>query len=416
MQRSLDLLEPELNNSWDFATANTKEYTHGYHSYPAMMIPQIARKLIKEYGQNASILFDPYCGSGTSLVESRLTGINSIGTDLNPLARLLSRSKTASYDISKLENAARKIFSAVKREPNPRPSCPNFKNIDYWFSQKVQKELSLLKEIIERASPDDMLDFFLVPFSETVRESSYTRKGEFKLYRIEQEKIDNHDVNPFVLYLGKLKRNLDGYRDFHTDVNVNTYSEVHGFDTCEGIPAGVFKREVDIIVTSPPYGDSFTTVAYGQFSRLSNQWLGVEDAHQVDKRLMGGRKKTSVEIEIRSARKELSKINDIDSKRHSEVYSFLVDYWHSIKNVSPLVKKGGYVCYVVGNRTVKNIQIPLNLITAEFFAQFGYVLVGTFERRIPNKRMPHKNSPSNVIGQLSATMTGEHIVILKKMR
>lgn len=69
----------------DFSGCNTKLFTHGFHKYPAMMIPQIASALISEFGQNASLLFDPYCGTGTSLVEAKVRGINSIGTDLNPL-------------------------------------------------------------------------------------------------------------------------------------------------------------------------------------------------------------------------------------------------------------------------------------------------------------------------------------------
>ena len=36
------------SSEWDFKNVNTKEYTHGYHNYPAMMIPQIARKLLNE--------------------------------------------------------------------------------------------------------------------------------------------------------------------------------------------------------------------------------------------------------------------------------------------------------------------------------------------------------------------------------
>ena len=57
---------------WDFKNANTKEFTHGYHSYPAMMIPQIARKLITEFAPSGrmELLFDPRCKfSNLHLVE-----------------------------------------------------------------------------------------------------------------------------------------------------------------------------------------------------------------------------------------------------------------------------------------------------------------------------------------------------------
>lgn len=94
----------KIDDRWSFKEANTKEYTHCYHTYPAMMIPQVARTLIKEYKPNGrlSLILDSYMGSGTTLVESSLVGINSIGTDLNPLARLMSKVKTTHYDYHSL--------------------------------------------------------------------------------------------------------------------------------------------------------------------------------------------------------------------------------------------------------------------------------------------------------------------------
>ncbi|MEM9687311.1 MAG: DNA methyltransferase, partial [Bacteroidota bacterium] len=70
-----------VDTSWDFRKANTKQVTHCFHTYPAMMIPQIAEKLLSKYGNNSKRLFDPYCGTGTSLVEANIKDINAIGTD-----------------------------------------------------------------------------------------------------------------------------------------------------------------------------------------------------------------------------------------------------------------------------------------------------------------------------------------------
>ena len=85
-----DLRKKYFDESWDFRTADTKTLTHCFHPYPAMMIPQVSGRLIDIYGVDAGLLFDPYCGTGTSLVEANIRGINAVGTDLNPLARLQS--------------------------------------------------------------------------------------------------------------------------------------------------------------------------------------------------------------------------------------------------------------------------------------------------------------------------------------
>ena len=87
----------QRDETWDFRKANTKQYTHCFHPYPAMMIPQVAGRIIDEFGEGAKLLFDPYCGTGTSLVEANIRGINAIGTDINPLARLIAKVKTTPY-------------------------------------------------------------------------------------------------------------------------------------------------------------------------------------------------------------------------------------------------------------------------------------------------------------------------------
>ncbi|MFQ6118862.1 MAG: DNA methyltransferase [Methanosarcinales archaeon] len=92
-----------LDESWDFRGANTKIYTHCFHSYPARMIPQVAGRLIDLYCKNKKLLFDPYCGTGTSLVEANLRNINAIGTDLNPLARLITKAKTTPISLQVLD-------------------------------------------------------------------------------------------------------------------------------------------------------------------------------------------------------------------------------------------------------------------------------------------------------------------------
>ncbi len=89
--------------SWDFSKANTKTYTHGFHNYPAMFIPQLARRLILSYSKEGDTVCDIFCGSGTALVEARLLGRNAYGIDLNPFAIFLAQAKTTELDPNLLQ-------------------------------------------------------------------------------------------------------------------------------------------------------------------------------------------------------------------------------------------------------------------------------------------------------------------------
>lgn len=175
---------------------------------------------------------------------------------------------------------------------------------------------------------------------------------------------------------------------------------------------------IDLIVTSPPYGDSRTTVAYGQFSRLSLKWLGFDEkaVNILDSMLLGGLK-TDMDWRIitPTLSEYVTKIEKKDSKRANDVLSFYVDLDKCFIELSRVTKKGARICMVVGNRTVKGYQIPTHKIVQELGEDHDMKHVTTIFRNIPSKRIPLKNSPSNKRGELSNTMTQEAIVILQKI-
>jgi len=409
------------DNTWDFRTVNTKQYTHCFHPYPAMMIPQVAGRILDEFGENAKLLFDPYCGTGTSLVEANLRGINAIGTDINPLARLIAKVKTTIIPLKLLDSYLKDfndfIFSIRLGGKKIKPIIPNFKNIDYWFKKETQYWLAVIKEYIENIDDKDVQDFFKVAFSETVREVSLTKNSEFKLCRMTHKQIEKFNPDVLSIMVAKLIRNRNGMAEYISLKKNKAVSQIYDFNTVYQIPENILPPySVDIVVKSPPYGDSRTTVAYGQFSRLSNQWLGFEENNEVDKRSMGGiRKKEFKNFDFEPLDEVLSQIAKIDKKRVYDVISFYIDYESSIQNVSKVVKEGGIVAYVVGNRRVKGIEIPNDEITREFFERNGFRHIQTIIREIPNKRMPKRNSPTNMTGITDTTMNYEYIVILQKM-
>lgn len=406
-----------IDTFWNFKTANTKEFTHCYHAYPAMMIPQVARTLIENFAPNGkfNLLFDPYMGSGTSLVEASMKGINSIGTDINPLARMISEAKTTHFDIKKVEKCLSEIQLLPFKYSSDKVIDTDFSRISnytFWYSEDALFKLSFISQVINSFDNDVQL-FFKIALSEVVREVSFTRNGEFKRFRMTEDKIKEFNPDVFGVFESKSFRNLNGLKQFNktekTEVRISDFNTVFGIPE-ENLP----DNSVDMIVTSPPYGDSHTTVAYGQFSRWANEWFGFDNAASLDNLLMGGKKKAIQKFETESIKDVLLEINNADTKRYLEVISFLNDYFDSIKNIAPKVRKGGVICFVVGNRTVKGIQIPLDYFTAEMFEKFGFKHQQTIVREIPNKRMPSKNSPTNVTGAKSSTMSNEYIVIMKK--
>lgn len=420
-----------VDNSWDFKDDDTKISNHGFHTYPAMMIPQIARRLIETYGKNAKVLLDPFMGSGTALLEAKLHENFDIayGIDINPLALLIAKVKTAPIDEKILLEQKIKLINRcleLRTEVNFKQDSvekPYFNNINFWFKPNIIIDLAIIKKNIksinvnDRKLEKDIKDFFWLAFSETVRRVSNTRNGEFKLYRKSEPTLKLHNPNTIAEFTEKIENNIKQMAVFNKEskkCEIKILAEDTRFKT--SIPPNT----VDIIVTSPPYGDSRTTVAYGQFSRLSSEWLGFDKqtVRDIDKKSLGGIPTTELKHSLNSLalQRIIDEIQIKDPNRAKDVLSFYVDFNKCVRELDRVMKIGGFLCFVVGNRTVKGIKIPTDDIMVELFkAQNDYKHHKTIMRNIPNKRMPKKNSPTNVKGVLESTMNTENIVILEKM-
>ncbi len=455
---------------WDFKDSDTREYTHGIHSYPAMMVCPISRNIISIVKKVKEIdtLFDPFSGSGTVLVEGMLANIPTIyGNDLNPLALLLSKVKTTPLDSSALQNECNKIIELINikyssnaeyfdnvdeymknslhldltskegwgisaneyldqyfENQGSKMSVPSFNNLGYWFKPRVILLLQLIKESIEETKDSSIRDFAFIAFSETIRLVSNRRNGEFKMFRMPPNKV--YDFNPDVIkeFSIILKRNIEKMNSFSEAIDdKGNISNVHIFNNDATSLNEVPDSAADLIITSPPYGDSRTTVAYGEYSRLSLLWHGNDttthkEIIDIDKKLMGGHKYRNgftYDIPSNTLRQSLEKIKDIDIERTGDVYSFYTDLEKSISAVATKTKSKGYQFWVVGNRTVKGENLKTDIIIKEIASKYNLDYIYTIDRNICNKVMPAQNSPTNEIGNKANTMTNEHIVILRKL-
>lgn len=419
-----ELLIAESPDEWTFNGAPTRELTHCYHDYPARMIPQVAGKLLDKFGRGAKLMFDPYCGTGTSLAEAMVRGINAKGTDLNPLARLIAEAKTSIINRRTLDTEIESFYKHLTRSKSRGNGTPpkeilGITRLGFWFKPQVIERLAFLKRYIDDIGNSKVRLFFQVAFSETVRDASNTRSEEFKLYRYDAERLRRFDPDVFAIMSQKLKRNrngLEGFLDLIERLTARPSSNIYDFNTVSGVPLKkIAPASIDIVITSPPYGDSHTTVAYGQYSRLSAAWLSLNEPHRIDNALMGGKiHKEIPRFPSEQLNQALNAILEQDKKRGAEVASFYTDLERSISNIAPLIRAGGHTCYVIGNRKVKGVPLPTDDAIGCFFETHGFVHVDTFHRSIPNKRMPLKNSPTNAPGVLDSTMTREYIVVMRR--
>lgn len=406
-------------NFWDFGEYDANIYNHGLHQYPARFIPQLTRKVIRTFADKDSKVLDIFSGSGTTLLECKYLGIkDAYGIELNPFAVFIAKTKLQDVSVDEVTAYLNKIEKKYLDESFAYEKI-TFKQIEFWYPDYVIENLSKLLAIISSIEQDEVRKFYLLVFCEITRRVSYLDHGGFKMYRSRKKVHSDFKPDVWQEFIKTYKRNIKlleennkitkGIETKHTlvlgDSRIN-HSE---------IPEG----QIDLILTSPPYGDSRTTVAYGQYSRLPWQWLSKsDDIISLDRELLGGDTKnldTSIldlSEKLKAQGEEIEKVDD--SKRVKDVIAFYNDLFTTLKTAVNYLKSGGYFVLVTGNRTVKKVYLRTDIIITEFAEHLGCSTEKICSRNILNKRMARKNSPTNKPGKTVNTMMTENIIILRK--
>lgn len=414
-----------LPESWDFVGADTSYLTHGLHDYPARMIPQIATRLIKLYTKEKDKILDPFCGSGTTLVESRLSNRNAYGNDINPLAVLLTKVKSTPIDFKKagfnasnfLRDIESKYVYATKNGRLPEPPTHLYKNLMHWFKESVARDLEFLYQNVAQVQNLDIRDFLKVVLSDTIFKTSNIDHRSSRFIRIlPKEKLARFNPNVLGEFRKKLIDSVNRIGRFTRRAKRIQNSETLDILVRKGdareLPLD--QAEIDTIITSPPYGEERNTVAYTRWSKLSVAWLRLNNKRlkQIERQTLGGKMRTNAleqleELESPSAVKLLKEIARKDQNRVKETLPFLFDYLDSLTEMHRVIKPEGFCCIVIGDRSIRKKLLNMEKVTIELGEAADLYHIKSFYRNIPMKLIPW-NTPTG------KTISQESIVILSR--
>jgi DNA modification methylase len=256
-----------------------KYVTHGLHQYKGKFYPQLAKSLVNLCAPTSGAkVFDPFCGSGTTLLEGYLNGLKSFGCDMNPLAAKIAKAKIGILDVNPdvVREAVGTLVSKIEEAP-ARPHAQidrlNDKCIDEiskWFPEPVISKINWLLGSIRSVSEGIIRDFLEVVLSSIIREVSQQDPNDLRIRR-RKEPIDDADV--FQMYLNALDTQYERIERFW---KVRGYSP-EKFRPCRVVEGdsrkratldmlGLKQNSVDLVLTSPPYA---TALPYIDTDRLS---------------------------------------------------------------------------------------------------------------------------------------------------
>ena len=414
LARKID--EKELNY-WDFSDV-VSAGIHKISSYPATMVPDMQNELIRIIkGEDKSVqnILDPFHGSGVTLVEGMKNDLTPIGIDINPLANLITLVKLQGVSKNQIKFSNNRIINLLYKE-SFEFEIHDFYNINKWYREDFIETLSKIRSAIQRERYKNIRQYYWVCLINILKKYSNTRSSTFKLHVKTQEDIDsmsNDIIEDFIKNIEK------SYVFLPSFVQYNKKSLYIG--KAEEILSEFADGTVDLICTSPPYGDNSTTVTYGQYSMLPLYWIDKSDLGKFDKQLianyssidsnsLGGNQRVRSNFESSVLNDFLSRIDD---KKQNKVKNFVLDYLNVMTELVRVLKVGKYIVLTLGDRRVDNKIVPLSTITTEFLKSNGFILEKAITRNIPKKRMPRK--VSNVGGDSVESMNQEHVLILKKV-
>lgn len=381
----------EYGQRFLFISYDQTRVSHGLHKYPAKFFPELPRWLIQKYTKPDQVILDPFTGSGTSNVESMLLGRHSVGIDVDPFAKFLTKVKTTILDIEELGRSTDYILNAlVKYDPSKIniTELPEFPYRDNWFNKEILYELTFIKKLIKNSPfSNSIKDFLHICLSSIIRSVS---NADNNCTRTVVRKKLKKNIYPS-LALTKFAETLllNSYRmtDFSSSIKQSSSVEIPDDSDARNIkyPRGYF----DFALTSPPYANA---VDYPRTHQLEMYWLELVNGSlaQLKKEHVGTESvsakdyKSLHETGIYLADKTIKSIYKKDPRRAFIAYKYLVDMELNLKEVYRVLKKRGKYVIVVGNNKIRGNNFESWKYLMEISERVGFKVKEYFGSEIIN--------------------------------
>lgn len=427
----------------NFSTEKHNRYTHYLFRFPAKFHPPVVCKLIKEFTLQNQTVLDPFCGSGTLLVESMVAQRSAIGIDVDPVAVFVSKIKTRRVSNGELKKSVSKLtktlslFTRSDREyellksqdisedtylqvtHNEQLSIPEIPNLQHWFRRYVVIDLARIRLSIETLDiPKIHKDIFLLCFASIIRNVSNADPVpvsglEVTSYMKKKEK-DGRVINSFKLFNRAVQKATNDLKQFNTQLpKKQRQATIICADTTELSPT--ILPPVDAVITSPPYQNA---VDYYRRHTLEMYWLRLVNHHEQRLELRPkyiGRSNIRLDHPFISTELAFSSLATTwesrlrkENKQRSNAFKHYVVAIHKCFNkLSKILAPGAPAIFVLGRSSWNGTRIPTDSLYEEISS-------GMFSIR-DRFWYPVKNRYMSYSRQNGANIDKEYVLVFEKL-
>jgi SAM-dependent methyltransferase len=400
--------------------------THLIHPYPAKLLAQIPYFFLRytKLSRSGDRVLDPFCGSGTVLLESLLLGRRALGADANPLARLISRVKTSASDPAALRTAARRLLARVPATTDLEP--PDVVNLAYWYTPSVVRQLNRIRVAVMRTRDPAARDFFAVTFSACARRVSLADPRLSVPVRLRPERyapdhwlaarsrarlqeLQRCDV--LGVFAGLLEQNLRRLAALGAALPRNAKLDAVPIShdarrLLDDEDKALADGAVQLVLTSPPYVGA---QKYVRASSLSIGWLslaGARGLRALEDRNIGREHFTAwtalavPSTGVPAADRMLRDIRRENPLRAHIAATYLVEMREALRESSRVLAPGGHMVLVAANNTVCGREFRTQAYLRSIAEQLGLTTRLRLTDDIRSRGlMTRRNTTASIIGR-----------------
>jgi hypothetical protein len=361
------------------------DLSHSIHPYPARVLRQIPRFFLhcEQLAKPGDVVLDPFCGSGTVLVEARAAGVHGWGIDCNPFARLLSEVKTTPLDATVATRSLSEILSRAKA--SRAGITPDVVNVDLWFSGPVKRALArLYRAIVEADLRTEVHQYLLVTLALTADRCSLrdtripvpVRRKDWKQHG------DGQTTSDVWVTFDALGRSIASrLAAVPQPALVSTVVEGDDASQAPAIFAGGLSNRLQrprLILTSPPYG---AAQKYIRSSSLALGWTGLATSSELaglERGLIGREhlhKDECLDLTTPPGQiaRDISRVASDDEVRAAVYANYFRSMDTAFKSLISLLEPGGILVFIAGTNVVAGELIETHAHLESLALRYGMV-------------------------------------------
>lgn len=389
------------------STRTIKEYGNRiYNRYPARSVFLVPRAILYHQQNNGLRVLDPFMGSGTTAVETVLSGNIPYGLEMDPFARLISEVSSTVFTEEQLAEINRyyEVVAATWRDYEPS-SVPELDGIERWFNPGDLDLLLRLKACILATVPVPYKDFFLVVFADCIKPVSKMERQSLKPYISTKYAKVTQPVQ--VSFEHSFRTHIGAITEMSKDCPVRPEAlRWIGFD------ATSFDFEgINLAITSPPY---INALDYTRCVKVEGAMVG-HITNEVAKEMRGmqighenRRKDDATQVVMNEFGKLYARIAKKDKGRAETCLSYFNDIYANLSCVYRSLVHGGEYHMIIGDNTIKGIRVSTHKIIASLAQNVGFEWFGYYKYKIKDHRtsIPREGKPQKI--------EYEYVLMLKK--